>query len=87
MADEILKNKIQLALKSGIFRDSGDLVDVSDGADGHIHLVVVSRKFDGRRMKEKNDMIWDELEKRLSEEEWGQVSLTVGVSPEEVKAT
>lgn len=87
MANEILKNKIQTALKSGFFRDAGDLVDVSDGADGHIHLVVVSRKFDGRRMKEKNDMIWDELEKRLSEEEWGQVSLTVGVSPEEVKAT
>ena len=87
MADELLKTKIQNALKSGLFRGEDDLVDVSDGVDGHIHVVVVSRKFDGRRMKEKNDLIWDELEKRLSAEEWGQVSLTVGASPEEVKAT
>ncbi len=87
MADEFLKHKIQTALKSGLFRDQEDLVDVSDGSDGNIHVVVVSRKFDGRRMKEKNDLIWDELEKRLSAEEWGQISLTVGASPEEVKAT
>ena len=87
MADEILKHKIQCALKAGRFRDSEDLVDVSDGADGNIHVVVVSRKFDGRRMKEKNDLIWDELEKHLSADEWGQISLTVGASPEEVKAT
>ena len=87
MADELLKNKVRDALRAGFFGDADDFVDVSDGADGHVHVVVVSRKLDGRRMKEKNDIIWDELEKRLSPDEWGLVSLTVGVSPEEVKAT
>ena len=62
-------------------------MDVSDGWDGNIHVVVVSRKFDGRRMKEKQDLIWSELVKGLTPEEWGQVSLSVGVSPEELKAT
>lgn len=74
-------------MKDGLFRNAHDLVDVTDGNDGNIHVVVVSRKFDGRRMKEKNDLIWDELEKRLPADEWGMVSLTVGASPEEVKAT
>jgi acid stress-induced BolA-like protein IbaG/YrbA len=87
MAAERLKTKVYDALKAGYFKDSADLVDVSDGADGNIHVVVVSRKFDGRGMKEKHDLIWDELEKQLTKKEWGQVSLAVGVSPEEVKAT
>jgi len=60
--------------------------DVSDGFDDLIHIVVVSRKFDGCRMKEKEDLIWSELLKNLSKEEWGEVSLSVGASPDEVKA-
>ena len=59
----------------------------SDGPDDSIHVVIVSRKFDGRRMKEKNDLIWSVLVQNLSPEEWGKVSLSVGASPEEIKAT
>jgi acid stress-induced BolA-like protein IbaG/YrbA len=87
MADEQLKQKIHDVLKSGYFKGPDDLVDVSDGSDGFVHVVVVSRKFDGRRMKEKSDLIWSELTNGLSKDEWGQVSLSVGVSPEEVKAS
>ena len=87
MADVQLKQKIRDSLRGDYFRDAEDLVDVSDGPDDSIHIVIVSRKFDGRRMREKNDMIWSVLTRKLSPEEWGKVSLSVGTSPEEIKAT
>jgi stress-induced morphogen len=87
MTDEQLKRKIRDVLKGGYFQDADDLVDISDGSDDSIHVVIVSRKFDGRRMKEKNDLIWSELSQKLAPEEWGRVSLSIGVSPEEIKAT
>lgn len=86
MADGNLKRKIYDVLKRGYFDDSTDFVDVSDGFDNLIHIVVVSRKFDGRRMKEKEDLIWSELFQNLSPEEWGKVSLSIGASPDEIKA-
>jgi stress-induced morphogen len=87
MADAQLKKKIRDALKGAYFKDPDDLVDVSDGPDDSIHVVIVSRKFDGRRMSEKNDLIWSVLVQELRPEEWGKVSLSVGASPEEIKAT
>jgi stress-induced morphogen len=87
MADEQLKHRIHEVLKDGYFNDIDDLVDVSDGPEDSIHVVIVSRKFDGRRMKEKNDLIWSELTQHLSPEQWGAVTLSIGVSPEEIKAT
>ena len=85
MACEILKQKIYDKLKGGYFCDKNDLVDVSDGFDGLIHVVIISRKFDGKLVKERHNLIWDELVKHLSNEEWGHVSLSVGASPEDVK--
>lgn len=61
MADAQLKQKICGVLKDNYFDDKDDLVDVSNGPDDSIHLVIVSRKFDGRRMKDKNDLIWSIL--------------------------
>jgi stress-induced morphogen len=87
MADTQTKQKIRDVLRGAYFTDSDDLVDVSDGPDDSIHVVIVSRKFDGRRMKEKNDLIWSVLVGKLLPEEWGKVSLSVGASPEEIKAT
>lgn len=87
MAEAILKQKIRNVLRSAYFKDPDDLVDVSDGPDDSIHVVIVSRKFDGHRMQEKNDLIWSVLVKDLRPEEWGKVSLSVGTSPEEIKAT
>jgi stress-induced morphogen len=87
MAEIALKTKIHDVLKEGYFKDTNDLVDVSDGPDDSIHVVVVSRKFDGHRMKEKNDLIWSVLVQKLVPEEWGKVSLSIGASPEEIKAT
>ncbi|MEI8371432.1 MAG: hypothetical protein WCJ35_01220 [Planctomycetota bacterium] len=87
MADAQLKQKVRESLRGAYFKDQDDLVDVSDGPDDSIHVVIVSRKFDGHRMKEKNDLIWSVLTKNLLPEEWGKVSLSVGASPEEIKAT
>ena len=85
MACKMLKQKIQNLLKTGYFNDTKDFVDVSDGAGDFIHVVVVSRKFNGHTMGGRSDIIWDELLKHLSDEEWGHVSLLVGAIPEEVQ--
>lgn len=87
MADEPIKQRIHDVLKDGYFSDPDDMVDVSAGPDDSIHVVVVSRKFDGRRLKEKHDLIWSQLSERLPPEVWGKVSLSIGVSPEELKVT
>ena len=87
MSDKDLKQKIREVLKSGYFQDPEDLVDISDGPDDSIHVVIVSRKFEGYRMKKKHDLIWSELSQKLAPEEWGKVSLSIGVSPEELKVT
>lgn len=87
MGDTELKQKIHDALKADYFNDVDDLVDVSDGPDDSVHVVIVSRKFDGRGMREKHDLIWSVLVQNLRPAEWGKVSLSVGTSPEEIKAT
>jgi acid stress-induced BolA-like protein IbaG/YrbA len=87
MADEQLKKKVHDVLKTGYFTDTDDAVDVSDGPEDSLHLVIFSRKFDGKFLKEKNDLIWSELMQHLTQNEWSKVSLSIGVSPEEIKAT
>ena len=86
MASDVLKQKIHDVLTRGYFNGTGDLVDVSDGEDDNIHVVIVSRKLDDFRAEEKDDLIWEQLVQNLAPEEWGQISLFCGVSPEEVKA-
>ena len=87
MADKQLKKKIYEVLKQGYFSDPDDAVDVSDGPEDSIHLVIFSQKFSGRSLKEKHDLIWSELMQRLTADEWGKISLSIGASPEEIKAT
>jgi acid stress-induced BolA-like protein IbaG/YrbA len=86
MVDEAVKTKIHDVLKRGYFNGPDDSVDVSDGSDGCIHVVVVSRKFDGHKSREKRQLLWSELEKGLSDDELSSISLSVARSPEEIKA-
>lgn len=87
MAKIELKAKVRQALRTGHFGDDDDLVDVSDGEDGTVHVVVVSRKFDGKLPKKRRDLIWDDLMENLSKQEWGQVSLAIARSPEDIKSS
>jgi len=87
VAEREIKDRVAAALRDAYFGDPGDLVDVSDGLDENIHVVIVSRKFDGRRFQEKEDLIWGILSQRLDPEDWGKVTLSIGVSPEEIKAS
>ena len=70
MADEKLKKKVYEVLKKGYFNGPDDAVDVSDGPEDSIYLVLVSRKFDGKRLKEKNNLIWSELMRHLQSVRW-----------------
>ena len=85
MACETLKQKIHDTLRGGYFSDAKDFVDVSDGSADHVHIVIVSRKFNGHTMGSRTDIIWDELVKNLSQREWGYVFLSIGMLPEEVE--
>lgn len=77
------KKKIRDLLKSVYFNDSDDVVKVSDGEIGDLHLLVISRKFKGSGPLKRNDLIWDILMERLSQDEWGQITMTVARTPDE----
>ena len=84
MACEILKQKIQILSKPATSAITKILLMFSDGSADHVHIVIVSRKFNGHTMGDRVDIIWNELTKQLSQEEWGHVFLSIGVLPEEV---
>lgn len=87
MADANLKRRIRDVLKSGYFSDEDDVVHVSDGeVEDTVHVIVISEKFVGERLGAKTDLITSELTQNLPPEEWGKVTLAVGVTPSEVKA-
>ncbi len=82
---DVLKH-VHDVLKSVYFTDSDDLVDVSEGDGDCIHVVVVSRKFDNKRLKDKNTLLWDLFEEHLPKKVRSRISLSVAKSPEEIKA-
>jgi hypothetical protein len=77
------KKKICDVLKSVFFNDADDVVEVSDGDADDLHLRVISRKFRGLGLLEKNDVVWNVLLEKLEPEEWGEISMTVAMSPDE----
>jgi acid stress-induced BolA-like protein IbaG/YrbA len=78
-----VKRILEKALKA-VFPD--DTVDVSDGYQDNIHILVVSRRFDGRTEAEKQDMIWTPIKKsELTEEEQFLISLALPLSPADIK--
>lgn len=82
-ADPQLKKKIETILRTEY---PGDTVDVSDGYRDNIHIIVVSRKFDGMREKEKQDMLWSAIDKsNLSDAEKVKISLILPYSPADLK--
>jgi stress-induced morphogen len=86
MAKKKEKQQIYDLLKDEFFSTADDFVDVSDGPEDSIHLVLVSRKFDGKRLRIKHEMISDFLRARLPEDIYQKISLTICRSPDEIKA-
>lgn len=41
--------------------------------------------FEGHTMCDRVDIIWNELGKHLTQKEWGNVFLSIGMLPEDVK--
>ena len=63
-----------------------DTVDLSDGYQDNIHVLVVSRSFDGISEKDKQDILWSVIDTTdLSDAEKVLISLVYPVSPSEVK--
>lgn len=63
-----------------------DTVDLSDGYQNNIHVLVVSRRFDGMSEKDKQDVLWGVIDATdLTDAEKVLMSLVHPVSPAEVK--
>ena len=60
-----------------------DTVDVSDGYESNIHILVVSRRFDKiSSEREKQDLLWGIIDKTdLTDAEKQLISLVLPVSP------
>lgn len=70
------------------FRDKfpTDTVDIENGYQENIHVLIVSRLFDYLNDKERNDYLWHIMDGTdLSDDEKKLVSLTMAVSPAEIK--
>ena len=83
-ADLQLKKEIEKLLRQEFNENS--TVDVSDGYQDNIHIVVVSGKFSGKSESEKQDMLWSLIETSgLSDLDKNKISLIIPYSPEELK--
>ena len=82
-ADPQLKKKIETIISAEF---PGETVDVSDGHGDNIHVIVVSRKFEGMREKEKQELLWSAIDKsNLSDVEKVKISLILPYSPSDLK--
>jgi len=81
-----MKQRVYNALRLGYFNDNDDTVEVSNGHGDNLHVTVVSRKFDGKRADEKQNLIISLLMESLPKD-WTHVSLAIGMSPEDVNAS
>jgi hypothetical protein len=63
-----------------------DTVDISDGYAENIHVLVVSRRFDGMSEQDKLDWLWGIIDSaNLRAAEKALISVLLPVSPAEIK--
>ena len=80
---EEIKADIEKALRVDFPHDT---VDITDGYHDNIHVLVVSRRFDGKVNAYKDDWLWDIIKKSgLTEEEQKLISVVLPISPAEIK--
>ncbi len=84
-----MRNKSEIkAILEAAFRKvfPNDTVDISDGYQDNIHVLVVSRRFDAMTEKDKQDALWQIIDETdLTDAEKTSISLVMPVSPAEVK--
>jgi stress-induced morphogen len=87
VADAALKEEIRRSLEDTCFggREGAVWVLDSDEPGDNIHVAIVSPKFQGKHLGEKADLIDSILFHALPKEEWGKITLSVGVTPEELR--
>ena len=63
-----------------------DTVDVSDGYQNNIHVIVVSRRFDALTEQQKQEWLWQLIDDAgLEEAEKQLISLALPASPDVLK--
>ncbi len=63
-----------------------DTVDISDGYQENIHVLVVSRRFDDMEETAKNDMLWNLIdESGLNDKEIALISLIQPICISDIK--
>ncbi len=78
-----LKSKIEASLRAEF---PNDTVDVSDGYKGNVHVLVVSRRFDGKSEYERQEMLHQAINAAgLTKPQTGKISLLLAMSPAEIK--
>ena len=83
-ASSELKTKIENILHEK-FPQRGETVDVSDGFGDNIHVIVVSRRFDHLREKEKQELLWGAIDSNLTDAEKVKISMILPYSPDDLK--
>ncbi len=67
-------------------RFPNDTVDISDGYEQNIHVLVVSRQFDGMVEENKQDLVWGIIDgSNLTDNEKSLISLVLPLSPAQIK--
>ncbi len=78
-----IKKILEQALRA---KFPADTVDISDGYEGNIHVLVVSRAFDGLTEKRKRSMLWRIIDATsLTEEEKQSIWVVLPFSVAELK--
>ncbi|HET6250526.1 MAG TPA: hypothetical protein VFE47_22755 [Tepidisphaeraceae bacterium] len=77
-----LKRSLEGALR---IRFPHDTIDITDGFEGSIHVLVISRIFDRLPQRGRYAYLWKIIEKAgFSEAENDSITMVAGVSPREV---
>jgi acid stress-induced BolA-like protein IbaG/YrbA len=58
-------------------------IDMEESGSGKIVGFVVSKSFEGMSQTERQNYVWDHLEKELSEEQHKRIRVIITMTPEE----
>jgi len=80
-----LKQKIDMALKLACKDDSNPRIELDDVAPDRVAGVVLSTVFAPLSPHERQDLIWDELDKALTSHERTRITFILTDTPEEYR--